>query len=80
MTFPMGENPEDPDTVVLGRMANIMIPFTLLDTGRVVRVLLSMPEADARAIVNMHPDQAKSMGMFFEVLKDHMTEFIRQEG
>lgn len=78
--FPLSEDPDDPDTRVTGRIANVLIPYTLLDTGKTIKVLVSMPEADARALINMHPDQARSMGPFFEAIKEYMTEFIRQEG
>lgn len=77
---PPGDGPPDDEPVVVGRIANVLIPFTLLDTGKTIKVHVAMVEADARAVINMHPDQARSMGPFFEAIKEHMTEFIRMEG
>lgn len=75
-----GDHNNDDVPPVVGRVANILIPVTLLDTGRTIKILTTMPEADARALVNMNGDQARSMGPFFEAIKEHLTEFIRQEG
>ena len=80
MTYPLGEDPEDQDTVVLGRMANIIIPFTLMENGHTCRIHMIMPEADARAIMNMSDDQAGPLGVFFGAIKQYLTEFIHQEG
>jgi hypothetical protein len=75
--WPFDEDGGEPRQVV-GRMANLMIPIGL-PTGE-VKILVTLPEKDARAIVNTGGDLADEMGPLFVLIKNSLDVFLRMEG
>ena len=62
-----------------GRTVNLMVPVGL-PNGGTARMLMTMPEADARAVVNAPDDWAADLGPMFVMIKESITEFLFQNG
>lgn len=60
------------------RKLNLNVPVSL--PGVLVNIHLDLPEQDARAIMNMDRDLARTLGPFFELIKDGLTTFLEREG
>lgn len=60
------------------RMLNLMVPISLENCRADIHMIL--PEAQARQIANLTPDQAAILGEFFVLIKDGIESFIASEG
>ena len=60
------------------RMANIMIPVEI--PGKTILIHMVLPEADARAIVNMTDKDAIKLGGVFVTIKAFLTKLVEEEG
>jgi hypothetical protein len=72
-------NPGRDHAIMGGRVVNMILPISVPGRHQ-VRIHMSMPETDARALVNMSDELAHEMGPVFELIRSSIRNFIEEEG